>query len=131
MQEITFKTSKSKEVLDITERINNWLQDQKADNGLCNIFITHTTCCLTFADLDPGTDMDLLDALEKMFPKGIYRHPHDPSHIGEHIMSSIIGPSITLPVEKGKLVLGTWQRVVLVELSGPRTRNSVFNFITC
>ena len=131
MQKITVNTSKSKEVLDITNQINGYLKKINAGNGVCNIFVTHTTCCLTCADLDPGTDQDLLDALDKMFPAGKYRHPHDPSHVGEHIMSSIIGPSVTVPVEKGELVLGTWQRVVLVEFSGPRTRNFVINFVPC
>lgn len=123
MQKFSIRTSKSKEVIDVTDRINDLLGKINADNGVCHIFVTHTTCCLTCADLDPGTDLDLLDALEKMFPAGNYRHSHDPSHVGEHIMSSIIGPSVTVPVEKGVVVLGTWQRIVLVELSGPRERN--------
>lgn len=129
MSKFSIKSSKSKEILDITDRVNNWLKGLYADNGLCNLFVTHTTCCLTCADLDPGTDQDLLEALDKMFPEGKYRHPHDPSHVGEHIMSSIIGSSISIPVENGELVMGTWQRIILVELSGPRTRNIILQFI--
>ena len=72
----------------------------------------------------------MLEAIEAMFPKGEYRHPHDPSHVGEHIMSSIIGPSVTAPVENGKVVLGTWQEIVLVELSGPRERTLTLQFIS-
>jgi len=64
-----------------------------------------------------------------MMPKLNYRHPHDPSHVGDHIMSSIIGPSVTVPFENSKLKLGTWQRVVLVEFSGPREREIVVSFI--
>jgi secondary thiamine-phosphate synthase enzyme len=79
--------------------------------------------------LDPGTDQDMLDAFEEMLPKLNYRHPHDPSHVGDHIMSSIIGPSVMVHVKNGKLVLGTWQRVVLVEFYGPRDRTLLFSFI--
>jgi secondary thiamine-phosphate synthase enzyme len=130
MTKFTVKASKNKQVIDVTDKINEILAKLKAKSGICHVFVTHTTCCLTTADLDPGTDEDLLDALEKMFPKGNYRHPHNPGHVGEHIMSSIIGASLSLPVENGALILGTWQRVVLVELSGPRERNLIVEFIT-
>lgn len=126
MKTIHIKTTKPKEVINITNLINENLEKE---SGVCNVFVTHTTCCLTTADLDPGTDQDLLDAIEKMFPEGNYRHPHDPSHVGEHIMSSMIGPSITVPIENGKLKLGTWQEVVLIELSGPKDREIVINEI--
>jgi len=129
MKTISLQTKEKKQVLDITEEIEKNLKELKARNGLCHLFVTHTTCCLTTVDLDPGTDLDTLEALEKIFPKGNYRHPHNPAHVGEHIMSSIIGSSLTLPVENGKLVLGIWQRVVLIELSGPRERKIIFNFI--
>jgi len=129
MERFSIKTNKEKEVVDITDKVNSLLVDLKATKGICHLFITHTTCCLTTADLDPGTDKDTLEAIEAMFPKGNYRHPHNPSHVGEHIMSSIIGPSLTIPVENSKLFLGTWQRAVLIELSGPREREIVLEFL--
>lgn len=129
MDKFLVKTNKVKEVVDITNKVNSLLVNPKTRNGICHLFVAHTTCCLTTADLDPGTDLDTLEALEKIFPKGNYRHPHNPAHVGEHIMSSIIGSSLTLPVENGKLVLGTWQRVVLIELSGPRERQIILQFI--
>jgi secondary thiamine-phosphate synthase enzyme len=126
---LIINTTKPKQVVDISSTIEKHLAKQGWKDGAVLMFVTHTTCALTTADLDPGTDLDLLDALEAMFPKGNYRHPHDPSHVGEHIMSSIIGASVTVPIENGKLVLGTWQRVVLVELSGPRERTIVLRMI--
>jgi secondary thiamine-phosphate synthase enzyme len=57
-----------------------------------------------------------------MVPKLRYRHPHNPAHVGDHIMSALIGTSLSLPFETKKLLLGTWQRVVLIELDGPRER---------
>ena len=127
MQNITVETHKKKEIVDITLQVNEELKNAKLDKGLCHLFILHTTAALTTADLDPGTDLDMLDAFEAMIPKLKYRHPHDPSHVGDHIMSSLIGPSILLPFENKNLLLGTWQRVVLVEFNGPRKREVVIS----
>jgi secondary thiamine-phosphate synthase enzyme len=121
MIEIIIKTHKAKEVIDITDEINEKLKEEDFKEGLCHLFLTHTTAALTTADLDPGTDLDMLDALQAMIPKLAYRHPHNPQHVPDHILSSIIGTSLTVPV-KEKLVLGTWQRVVLIEFNGPRER---------
>ena len=129
MEIIIVKTKKHKEVIDVTEKINDFLEKQEKDSGLIFLFALHTTCALTTADLDPGTDLDMLDAFEKMIPKLNYRHPHDPFHVGDHIMSSIIGTSLTLPFENKNLVLGTWQRVVLVEFDGPRERKIFIKII--
>jgi secondary thiamine-phosphate synthase enzyme len=124
MQKLTFKTRKKKEVLDITEKIEEALGDAKG-SGICNLSILHTTAALTTADLDPGTDLDMLDAFEALIPKLKYRHPHNPAHVPDHILSALIGTSVALPFEKGSLILGTWQRVVLIELDGPRERQVV------
>lgn len=125
--EISVTTHKKKEVVDITDIVENELTKQKMTNGLCILFVKHTTACITTADLDPGTDLDMLDAFEELMPKLNYRHPHNPAHVTDHILSSIIGPSVTIPVKNGQLDLGVWQRVVLIELDGPRERNIVIS----
>ena len=123
---ITFSTQKKKQVLDITEDIRAMISANKFTGGLCHLFIKHTTAALTTADLDEGgTDMDYLDAFEAMMPKLKYRHPHNPPHVVDHILSSIIGPGVTIPVLGGELDLGQWQRVVLIELDGPRQREVI------
>ncbi len=125
MEELIVKTKKKREVVDITGQVEEIVGGEKMKDGLVNVFVTHTTAALTTADLDPGTDLDMLDAFEKLIPKLNYRHPHNPAHVPDHILSSLIGTSLTLPVENGKLVLGTWQRVVLIEFDGPRERRVV------
>jgi secondary thiamine-phosphate synthase enzyme len=120
MIRLSVKTHKKREVLDITDLIEQQLV--KSNSGVCHLLVLHTTAALTTADLDPGTDLDMLDAFEAMIPKLRYRHPHNPAHVPDHILSALIGTSVSLPFEKRKLVLGTWQRVVLVELDGPRER---------
>jgi secondary thiamine-phosphate synthase enzyme len=126
MPKLTIATHRKREILDITEQIKEHLP--KA-TGICCLNILHTTAALTTADLDPGTDLDMLDAFEAMMPKLRYRHPHDPEHVPDHILSSLIGTALTLPVESGTLVLGTWQRVILVELDGPRSRELTLQFL--
>lgn len=127
MQRITIKTRKKREVLDITDRLEHLLP--KA-SGICHLLVLHTTAALTTADLDPGTDLDMLDAFEALIPKLRYRHPHDPQHVPDHILSALIGTSVALPFENGKLLLGTWQRAVLIELDGPRERSVVVTITT-
>jgi secondary thiamine-phosphate synthase enzyme len=119
-QSLTIKTDDNRQVVDITDDVQKLVgKDAKA----VVVYVAHTTCAITTADLDPGTDLDLLDAVWEMIPKLDYRHPHDPSHVPAHLASSIIGPSMTVPVVDGELVLGTWQRIILVELDGPKTRD--------
>ena len=118
-------TTQRKQVVDITDLVARQLP---AGSGVCHVFVAHTTAAVTTADLDPGTDLDMLDAFAAMMPKLAYRHPHNPDHVADHILASIIGPSVSVPFADGKLRLGTWQRVVLIELDGPRERDVV---VTC
>jgi secondary thiamine-phosphate synthase enzyme len=119
-------TKQKKEVVDITDLINSELKKIKVTGNLCILFIKHTTAALTTADLDPGTDLDMMDALENILPKLNYRHPHNPAHVTDHIMASMIGPSLVIPIQNGELDLGMWQRVVLIEFDGPRERKIMF-----
>lgn len=126
---LVFKTKNKKEVLDITDQINFEIKKLKIQNSLVHLFLLHTTAALTTADLDPGTDLDMLDAFEHIIPKLRYRHPHNPMHVGDHILSSLIGTSLVLPIENNELILGSWQRVVLLEFDGPRERKIKINFL--
>jgi len=129
MNTFQVKTSKKDQIVDITDQVNEVIQKSNKKNGICVLSVLHTTCGLTTADLDPGTDLDLLEALRKMLPEISYRHPHDPSHTSDHILSSIIGTSLSLVFENQTLSLGTWQRIILVELNGPRVRQIAFSII--
>jgi len=122
MQRLAVNSRKKREVLDITDRVEQQLAKNGHSSGICHLLVLHTTAALTTADLDPGTDLDMLDAFEAMMPKLRYRHPHNPAHVPDHILSALIGTSLSLPFEDKKLLLGTWQRAVLIELDGPRER---------
>lgn len=122
MRTFTVTTRKKDQVVDITDLVENYLQEERNTDGLCSLFVAHTTCAITTADLDPGTDQDLLDALRQTLPEMAYRHPHDPAHAPDHILASLLGPSLVIPYSRHRLLLGTWQRIILVELDGPRQR---------
>jgi secondary thiamine-phosphate synthase enzyme len=111
-------SNKKREIIDISELVSHDLQG----NGVLNIFVAHTTAAVSIADLDPGTDADYLQAIEHMTPVEPWNHPHDPAHFPDHLWPTIIGNSLNIPYRNGRLVLGGWQRVILIELDGPRER---------
>jgi secondary thiamine-phosphate synthase enzyme len=120
--QVFIQSRRKKEVVDITDSINELLEKKHIDNGVCVLFLKHTSAALTTADLDPGTDQDYLDAFDAIIPKLPYQHPHDPSHVGDHINAAMIGNSLTIPIQHGQLDLGVWQRVIMLEFNGPRER---------
>lgn len=120
---LTVQTGKKREIVDITDRLEEFLKEEfLAGSGLCNLFLMHTTASVITCDMDPGAEEDMLKAFNKLIPDLEYTHPHNPSHMPDHILSSILGHSLTLQVQAGKIMLGTWQRVVLAELDGGRER---------
>ena len=123
MTTVTIASDKKDQVVDISDRVQEVVDKAGVKDGSVTVSVAHTTCAVTTADLDPGTDEDMMEAFRAMGPKLKFRHPHDPEHAPDHILSSLIGPSVTVPVAKGKLVLGSWQRIVLVEFNGPRQRH--------
>jgi secondary thiamine-phosphate synthase enzyme len=122
MDTLRIETSKQKEVVDLTPKVTALIKQHKVSDGICHLFLVHTTAALTTGEIGEGTEEDLLDVVEQMIPRIRFRHAHDPSHAWSHMASSILGPSLMVPIANGKLVLGTWQSVLLVELDGPRDR---------
>lgn len=129
MHKLTINTTKPKEVIDLTKVINDHLIKSGFEKGICNLFVSHTTCSLATANLDPGTADDYLQAFAAMVPQLAYHHEHDPSHVSDHIMSTVVGTSLTVPVESASMILGQWQRVVLIEFAGPKERRLHLTFI--
>ncbi len=127
MKQLQVKTARKDQVIDLTDRVEAELP--RSGSGAVLVLAAHTTCAIATADLDPGTDLDFLNALRHILPELRYHHPHDPEHTPDHILSSIIGPSVLIPFNNGQLILGTWQRIVMVELDGPRERNVSLSFL--
>lgn len=120
MEWLQVTTVAKRRVIDLTDLLMPLVP--KGGDGLVALHILHTTAALTTADLDPGTDLDLLDFLDSLVPDLPWRHPHDAAHSPDHLLASLIGPDVSVPYAHGELLLGAWQRVVLVELDGPRER---------
>ncbi len=120
---LSVSTGKLKQVVDLTDRLEALIRKAEMQEGICVVFVTHTTAAVTTGEIGEGTEQDFLQIMEEMIPRIEFRHAHDPSHAWSHMASSILGPSLTIPVAGGKLMLGTWQSVMLVELDGPRERD--------
>lgn len=116
------RTVQAKQVVDLTPQIEALLEEAGIAEGLCTVFVPHTTAAVTTGEIGEGTEQDFLEIVERIIPPIQFRHAHDPSHAWSHMASSLLGPSLTVPVSDGKLVLGTWQSVMFVELDGPRER---------
>jgi len=123
VETLQVKSNQKREVVEITDLIQGRINSAKAVSGVCTIFVEHTTAALTTGEFGEGTDEDLLETMEKIIPNIKFRHLHNPAHAAEHMISSILGTSLVVPIVEGKLTLGRWQRILLVELSGPRTRS--------
>lgn len=128
METFQVKTTTLKEIVDLTPKLNRIIKEKNLQNGLCHVFLPHTTAALTTGEIGEGTEKDLLEVAEKIIPQIRFRHAHDPSHAWSHMAASLIGASLTLPVMDGELRVGTWQSVLLVELDGPRERQLVVGF---
>jgi secondary thiamine-phosphate synthase enzyme len=123
VETLHIKTERLKQIVDLTDGVQAVIAKSKMTQGVCCLFIGHTTAALTTGEVGEGTEEDLLDVVEAVIPKLDFRHAHDPSHAWSHMAASLLGPSLVIPVAGGKLVLGTWQSVLLVELDGPRQRS--------
>jgi secondary thiamine-phosphate synthase enzyme len=119
---LSVTTHRKREVIDLTPLLSEQLP---SGNGVLHIFTQHTQAAVALADLDPGTDVDLLDALDNLIPKLQWRHPHNPSHTPDHLLASLTGPSLGVPFEQEQFLLGTWQRIILIEFDGPRDRQII------
>ena len=124
---VTIQTTESKEVIDITEEVEKQVGEVK--EGICLVFAQHTTCSVMLGEYEGGLDVDFINMFSQLKPKGPFKHAHNPDHAPAHLFSSMVGEQVTLPVENGDLLLGTWQRIMLVEFDGPRARNVVVQTI--
>ena len=119
---ITVKTGSKTELIDITRHIEEAIRSEGVDEGVCMLFVPHTTAAITINEsADPSVKSDILMVLNKIVPwKEAYGHLEGNSPA--HIKSSIIGPSEIIAVESSRLKLGTWQGVFFCEFDGPRSR---------
>ena len=122
MKPIIVETHARTEMLDITARVQEEVQLAHFQNGLCLLYVPHTTSAITINECaDPAVREDILMVLNQMVPdKAAYHHSEGNSPA--HVKASLMGPSELVAVEQGRLVLGTWQGIFFCEFDGPRKR---------
>ena len=123
MRDTTFRvrTSDREQILIVTREVNEALKSLGATDGVATIVVPHTTCAISVNEnADPDVPRDLVKAIRAMIPN--VRFAHGEGNSDAHLMSMLIGSSLTWPYRGGKLVMGTWQGVYFVELDGPRER---------
>lgn len=124
---LRFRTTEERQCLDITDSVRKVVRDSKIQQGLCHVMTLHATAAIVINEnADPNVGKDLLNALNKAFPDHAgWLHDRIDNNAGSHIKAAVLGPSETVPIEKGDLVLGTWQAIMLVELDGPKSERQV------
>lgn len=112
---ISIHTGRQRQAVDITSNAAQFV-DGRGD-GLLSVFVPHATAGLAILETGAGSDADLLDALDEVLPRdNRWRHQHgSPGHGADHVMPALVSPSVTIPVKAGRLLLGTWQSLVLVD----------------
>ncbi len=122
MKQIEIRTSKQQSFEDITQQVQQAVSESGVQEGLCHLFCLHTTAGLTVNEnWDPSVQHDIGLALNEMVPQR-RNFQHREGNSPAHVKSSLVGASQTLFVSGGRLVLGSWQGIYLVEFDGPRTR---------
>lgn len=120
------KTVAKDEIVDVTAKVQAIVSSSKIRNGLACVFVAGSTAAITTVEHEPGLVADLRDAMDRLYPKDIDYEHHRRWGDGNghsHVRASFVGPSLTVPIVEGSLVLGTWQQIVFMEFDNkPRTR---------
>ena len=132
MTELRIRTTTKREMVDLTARVAELVAAADVDEGLCSVYTPHATAAIVVNENDdPNVCVDVLDALDRLVPAGVWRHDRVDGNAASHIQATILGPGETIPIREGKLMLGTWQAVMLVELDGPRDRRVLVTVSGC
>jgi len=126
---ISINTKGNGDFINISSHLLNMLNDSDLQNGIMTVFVSGSTAGITTFEYEPGLIRDLKEFYDKVAPSNV-RYHHDETwgdaNGFSHVRATLTGPSLTIPLEKGKLLLGTWQQVVLVEFDNrPRKRDVV------
>ena len=127
--QFSVSTHSSTELVNITSQVQNELKRAEIKSGICTVYVPHTTAGITINEgADPAVARDMVMELNKIVPlQDEYTHAEGNS--AAHIKTSLFGSSVQIPVEEGRLSLGTWQSVFLCEFDGPRNRRVIVQLI--
>jgi secondary thiamine-phosphate synthase enzyme len=124
--EFVVRSQRTQELVDITRGVADVVRQSGVADGICLVYVPHATAAVVINEnADPNVCEDILEALTRMIPEGRWRHDRIDNNAAAHIKAAILGPSEAVPVRGGRLRLGTWQSLMLVELDGPRERSVI------
>ncbi|MEM5875228.1 MAG: secondary thiamine-phosphate synthase enzyme YjbQ [Candidatus Aenigmatarchaeota archaeon] len=130
-KELKFKTKNYYDTIDITDEIEKEVKKSKINNGLISLFLKHNTAALLIQENDETIFEDIKNFLEKMLPLNErYSHSYEGNiNATAHLKNLTISRNLVIPIENGKLILGQWQRIILIELFEPRERKVYITII--
>ena len=126
---MSLRTSAKDEVIDITAKVQDIVSKSGIGNGLACIFVAGSTAAVTTVEFEPGLVKDVNEAMDRLYPKGIDYEHHRRWGDGNghsHVRASLVGPSLTVPVVDGRLLLGTWQQIVVIDHDNRSRTRKVF-----
>lgn len=126
-RELTIETGSRPGLADLTPACIDFLRSAGATDGLLTVFVPHATAGIVVVELGAGSDADLLDALDRLLPRDErWRHAHgSPGHGADHVLPLLAPPSLTVPVAGGRMTLGTWQSIALLDPNRDNPRRRV------
>jgi len=128
MIEIKLKTNRRSEMVDITSRVQSAIDEAGVNEGICVVYVPHTTAGITINEnADPSVASDMQSVLSRLVPAGA-GYSHLEGNADSHIKASLMGSSVNVLIEKGRLQLGTWQGIFFCEFDGPRSRRVWVSF---
>ena len=119
---IELNSRKEVEVIDITLYVEKAVKESSVEKGICLINTLHTTTGIVVNEAEPGLIQDMAKLMASLVPQGGYLHDRNGGNAHAHLQAMLLGNSVVIPVEGRRLILGTWQRILFVELDGPRQR---------
>ena len=132
-KKLTEETQGFCDIIDLTAKVRDQIGQEKIKKGLATLFVSGSTAALTTLEHEPGLVQDLKEFVERLIPSGKKYHHDDrwgDDNGFSHLRASLFGPSLQIPIENGRLLLGTWQQIVLVDFDNrPRTREIVLQIM--
>jgi secondary thiamine-phosphate synthase enzyme len=126
-REISIETGRRPALVDLTDACASFLREVADTDGLLSVFVPHATAGIVVVELGAGSEEDLLAALDRLLPRDErWRHSHgSPGHGADHVLPLLSSPSLTVPVVDGRMALGTWQSIALIDPNADNTQRTV------
>jgi secondary thiamine-phosphate synthase enzyme len=125
------RTTKRSEMIDLTDRVRKQVAAAKIRDGMVIVYVPHTTAAVTINEnADPDVKHDMLRKLSEMIPKEESYYQHGEGNSDSHVKTAMVGNSVTVLIENGELILGTWQGIYFCEFDGPRMRHALVKLVS-